>query len=396
MWEDFLNALANFKQNKIRSFLSLLGVIIGVTSVIVITTIGESATSNIRDSFGSSGLDLVRVNSGMKRRLRSSTLQFDEAFRQDLWDNVEHLSNIFYLNSLNGTLRFADTDVSSSLSVVEPGYLEANKVELLEGRLFSASDEVSGAQKIILGSEIASMLFSDGKGLGKRIIVDASGNRFGFEIIGILKEQTSGMETTNTSAYIPRGFYEKKIKPSPTANSIIVQVESQNYASLVASDIKTYVDTRTGIENSVMTMSMQSIIEQFDQVNGTMNLLLAGVAAISLLVGGIGIMNIMIVTVTERRKEIGIRKALGATPRAIKSQFLVESATITLLGGTIGIILGVVISFVATKNIGWSFALHWQACSISFVFSAFVGVFFGYNPASRAAKLDPVEALAAE
>ena len=99
MWEDFLNALANFKQNKIRSFLSLLGVIIGVTSVIVITTIGESATSNIRDSFGSSGLDLVRVNSGMKRRLRSSTLQFDEAFRQDLWDNVEHLSNIFYLNS---------------------------------------------------------------------------------------------------------------------------------------------------------------------------------------------------------------------------------------------------------------------------------------------------------
>lgn len=396
MWEDFLSALANFKQNKIRSFLSLLGVIIGVTSVIVITTIGESATANIRDSFGSSGLDLVRVNSGMMRRVRSNTLQFDENFREDLWNNIEHLTNIFYNNSLSGTLRFADTDVSASLSVVEPGYLEANNVSLVEGRLFSASDEVGGAQKIILGSEIAAMLFPDGKGVGRRIIVDASGDRFGFEIIGILKEQTSGMETTNNSAYIPRGFYAKKIKPFPTANSIIVQVESQNYASQVASEIKSYVDGRTGIENSVMTMSMQSIIEQFDQVNSTMNLLLAGVAAISLLVGGIGIMNIMIVTVTERRKEIGIRKALGATPTAIKTQFLIESATVTLLGGTIGIILGIIISFVATKILDWSFALQWKACIVSFIFSAFVGVFFGYNPASRAAKLNPVEALSSE
>jgi putative ABC transport system permease protein len=141
---------------------------------------------------------------------------------------------------------------------------------------------------------------------------------------------------------------------------------------------------------------MQSMIEQFDEVMGTVTMLLSGIAAISLLVGGVGIMNIMIVTVTERRKEIGIRKALGATPGAIRMQFLVESATITLFGGFLGIVIGLGLSYLVVYVMNWSFGIQWSSYFISFIFSAFVGVFFGLNPASRAAKLDPVEALASE
>lgn len=397
MIEDFLYAIKNFRLNKTRTFLSLLGVIIGVASVIVITTIGQSATANIKKSFGSSGLDMLRVEAGfMMRRNRNNTIQFDEAFRENLWNNIEELNKIFYVNSVNGTLRLNDIDVSCSCTAVETNYLQTNNLDLVEGRYFTVSENVTGAQKIILGSEIAKMLFPEGSAIGKRITLDASRILFGFEVVGVLKEQSSGLEMPNNSAYVPRGFYIKKIKPNPTAQKIIVQVSNQKYATQVAEKIESYVENLTGIEKPVNVMSMQSMIEQFDEVTGTVAMLLSGIAAISLLVGGIGIMNIMIVTVTERKKEIGIRKALGATPRAIKSQFLVESATITLVGGILGIIVGLLISVLATLIMKWSFAIQWNAVILAFVFSALVGVFFGYNPAARAAKLDPVDALSGE
>lgn len=397
MIEDFLYAIKNFRLNKTRTFLSLLGVIIGVASVIVITTIGQSATANIKKSFGSSGLDMLRVEAGfMMRRNRNNTIQFDEAFRENLWNNIEELNKIFYVNSVNGTLRLNDIDVSCSCTAVETNYLQTNNLDLVEGRYFTVSENVTGAQKIILGSEIAKMLFPEGSAIGKKITLDASRILFGFEVVGVLKEQSSGLEMPNNSAYVPRGFYIKKIKPNPTAQKIIVQVSNQKYATQVAEKIESYVENLTGIEKPVNVMSMQSMIEQFDEVTGTVAMLLSGIAAISLLVGGIGIMNIMIVTVTERKKEIGIRKALGATPRAIKSQFLVESATITLVGGILGIIVGLLISVLATLIMKWSFAIQWNAVILAFVFSALVGVFFGYNPAARAAKLDPVDALSGE
>jgi putative ABC transport system permease protein len=397
MFEDLLNALQNFRLNKTRTFLSLLGVIIGVASVIVITTLGQSATANIKETFGSSGLDQVQLSSGfMSRRSSSSSISFTESFRDDLWDNVPYLAHIYYNNTLSATLSYGDLSVSSNATAIEDGFLEMNNLELEYGSFFDVSDNVQGTQKVILGSEIAEALFPDGGAVGQVITLISSDVRFGFEVIGVLKEQTSGMTTTTTAVYIPRGFYSKKISPSPTASSVVLQVTSQDYASEVADIVEEYAYSLTGQENSIRVTSMQSMLEQYDEVTGTVSLLLSGIAAISLLVGGIGIMNIMIVTVTERRKEIGIRKALGATPAAIRGQFLVESATITLLGGFFGIILGLVISAVAVYVMNWTFAPQWNACVLAFLFSAFVGVFFGLNPAARAAKLDPVEALASE
>lgn len=395
MIEDFLNAFKNFKSNKTRTILSLLGVIIGVTSVIVITSMGQSSTKKIENTFGSSGLDVVSISQGFMRRRRDSvTLNFDETFRENLFDNVKDIKKVWYKNSLNGTVTYGETSSTVNISAVETGYLEMYNLELEKGNFFNVTDNQEGTQKIILNHDTAESFFSDEEPVGKIIKVVVGNVTFSFEVIGVLAEQTTGME--NGSAFIPRGFYSKKIAPNPTAANVMVQVTSASKATEVSTAIKEYCTSLTGTEYSVNVMSMQSMLEQMSKITGTISLLLSAIAAISLLVGGIGIMNIMIVTVTERKQEIGIRKALGASPRDIRQQFLVESASITLVGGILGIILGIIISLIVELIQKQDFTINMNACLISFLFSVFVGIFFGLNPALRAAKLDPVIALSGE
>lgn len=394
MFDDLLFALRNFRRNKIRSILSLLGIIIGVSSVIVITSLSAGATQSIKDSYASAGLDLVRVSAGFMQRGRNALVTFNDTFRENLFDAVSNIKTIQYINSVNTTLSRGDTTVSANATAIEQGYLEINGIQLASGSDFTVSNQVLGQQKMLIGSEIAEGLFEDENPVGQKVIVIIDNATFNFEIVGVLEESTGS--STNNAVFVPRGFYNKKIKPSATADSIIVQCVSQDVAATVADHIQQYITFVSGSEYVARVTSMQAMLEQFEEVNGTVSLILSGIAAISLLVGGIGIMNIMIVTVTERRREIGIRKALGASPNVIRTQFLIESALITVLGGIIGICLGIGISLLAAIIMGNAFAIPFTACLIAFVFSAGIGIFFGFSPASRAAKLDPVEALASE
>ncbi|MCR5614266.1 ABC transporter permease [Treponema sp.] len=392
MLEDFLNAIQNFKRNKTRSFLSLLGVIIGVCAVIVITSLGNSSTKQVQDTFGTSGLDIVSISSGFMRRNRDSVkLIFDEAFRKKLFEEVRDIKHVWYKNSFSSTLTYGTVSATTNCSAVEYGYLEMYNMALEDGEYFSVTDNEEGMQKIILGHDMAENLFPAGDAVGQNITVVVDKVTFGFKIIGVLKEQTVGMESG--TAFVPRGFYSKKVKPNPTADTVLVQATSSEKSTELVTTLTAYCKSLTGTE-SVRVNSMQTMLEQMSSITNTMSVLLAAVAAISLLVGGIGIMNIMIVTVTERRQEIGIRKALGANPRDICQQFLIESASITVIGGIIGVVLGVIISLACEYVRGMSMVISTKACVISFVFSVFVGIFFGLNPALRAAKLDPVEALA--
>lgn len=395
MIEDFINAFMNFKSNKTRTFLSLLGVIIGVASVIVISSMGASSTKEVEATFGSAGLDVVSISSGFKRKKRDSvTLVFDEAFREELFDNINDIKKVWYKNSQSATLTYGETSASISCSAVETGYLEMYNMKLESGNFFNVTDNEEGCQKIILNHDTAESFFPSGDAVGKKILVVVSKVSFSFEVIGVLADQTTGME--NSSAYIPRGFYSKKIKPNPSADTVMVQAVSAQKASELVTTITNFCTEKTGTEYSVNVTSMQSMLDQMSEITGTMSMMLSAIAAISLLVGGIGIMNIMIVTVTERRQEIGIRKALGASPGDIRQQFLIESASITLLGGIFGIFLGVIISLAVEYVQSQTFVISVNACLVSFVFSVLVGIFFGLNPASRAAKLDPVIALSGE
>nr|WP_318714732.1 ABC transporter permease [uncultured Treponema sp.] len=393
MLEDFLYALQGFKRNRTRTFLSLLGVIIGVAAVIVITSMGNSSTKQVEDTFGTSGLDVVSVSKGFMRRNRDSvTLVFDESFREDMFDNLSDIKKIWYKNNLSATLAYKDTSASSTCSAIEYGYLEMYNIELESGRYFNVTDNEEGMQRIILSHTMAENLFTDASSaVGQHIKVVADSVTFRFEVIGVTKDLSTGMETG--TAFIPRGFYAKKIKPNPNADTVLVQVSSAEKSTEMATAITEYCNSITGTE-SVRVMSMQTMLEQMSSITNTMSILLAAVAAISLLVGGIGIMNIMIVTVTERRQEIGIRKALGANPKDIIQQFLIESASITVIGGIIGVILGIILSLGVEYFRSMSYTVNFNACIIAFVFSVFVGIFFGLNPAIRASKLDPVDALA--
>lgn len=393
MLEDFLYALQGFKRNRTRTFLSLLGVIIGVAAVIVITSMGNSSTKQVEDTFGTSGLDVVSVSKGFMRRNRDSvTLVFDESFREDMFDNLSDIKKIWYKNNLSATLAYKDTSASSTCSAIEYGYLEMYNIELEAGRYFNVTDNEEGMQRIILSHTMSENLFTDASSaVGQHIKVVADSVTFRFEVIGVTKDLSSGMETG--TAFIPRGFYAKKIKPNPNADTVLVQVSSAEKSTEMATAITEYCNSITGTE-SVRVMSMQTMLEQMSSITNTMSILLAAVAAISLLVGGIGIMNIMIVTVTERRQEIGIRKALGANPKDIIQQFLIESASITVIGGIIGVILGIILSLGVEYFRSMSYTVNFNACIIAFVFSVFVGIFFGLNPAIRASKLDPVDALA--
>ena len=395
MFEDFLYAINNFKRSKTRTFLSLLGIIIGVASVIVITSMGAASTKKVESTFGTAGLDVVSISSGFMRRRRDAvTLSFDESFRQNMFDNVSGIKKIWYKNNLPSTLTYGETSSSISTSAIEYGYLEMYGMKLESGSFFTVTDDKEGMQKIILSHDTAQSFFPAGDAVGKKIILVASNVPFGFEIIGVLADQTTGME--NGSAYIPRGFYSKKIEPNPQASSVMVQAVSNQKASQLVDILEDYCRKESGTEGSVNVTSMQSMLEQMSEITNTMSIMLSAIAAISLLVGGIGIMNIMIVTVTERKNEIGIRKALGASPADIRQQFLVESASITLIGGILGIVLGILISLAVEYVQSNDFIINWGACLFAFVFSVFVGIFFGLNPASRAAKLDPVIALSGE
>ena len=395
MWEDFIYALQSFRRNKTRTFLSLLGVIIGVASVIVITSMGSSSTKQVSDTFGTSGLDCVSISQGFMRRRRDSvTLRFDETFRTNLFDNIRGIKKVWYKNSLNATLSYGETSGSVNCSAIETGYLEMYNMELESGEFFTVTDNQIGAQKIILNHDTAQTFFPAGDAVGKKIMLVSSNVTFGFKVIGVLKEQTTGME--NGAAFVPRGFYSKKIRPNPEAATVLVQAVSNEKAVELVDQITEYCTKLTGTEGSVNVMSMQSMLNQMSEITKTMSIMLSAIAAISLLVGGIGIMNIMIVTVTERKQEIGIRKALGASPADIRQQFLVESASITLIGGILGIIVGIGISLAVEYVQKQAYIINVEACIIAFVFSVFVGIFFGLNPASRAAKLDPVIALSGE
>ncbi len=387
--ENIKLAFNAMRGSKMRTVLSLLGIVIGVASVVAILTIGDSASKSITDSIAVGGLDMVTIfpSSGQ----RSSGI-FDEAFGDMLRSDVDGVGAVLPQNSSNARIRNGKESVSASVSGVLSTYGSTLNLEYAEGEFFSAIDNINRRQVVVLGSGIAADLFPGQEAVGQYVSLFRTQAK-SYLVVGVLESKDATFSLSyDRTVFIPYNTYSQRFIRTTSVGSYVVKI-AEGYETIEVSDrITEYLDNIVGTDGYSI-FSPASLAEMAEQITSTFSSFLALIAAISLLVGGIGIMNIMLVSVAERTKEIGVRKALGASPNVIRGQFLVEALTLTLLGGVLGIGLGSLLSLVVTNMLDWSLHLSYASFILAMGFSMFVGIFFGWYPAMKASRLDPIEAL---
>jgi putative ABC transport system permease protein len=266
-------------------------------------------------------------------------------------------------------------------------------LSLQEGRFFSSLEREQRGSVVVLGAEAANTLFPTSSPIGRRIRLYLSPMR-SFRVVGVLSSHADALGLSfDSSVYVPFDTYTRRVEPVTRVPRYAVGAQKGVDVIEMSRRVEDFFFGLTGRRTAIRLVSPSAAAETFKAVTSTLNAFLTVIAAISLVVGGIGIMNIMFVSVTERTKEIGIRKALGASPAVIRGQFLTEAVTLTLFGGVLGILLGTAMSFAGTWLLGWSFAPSPFAYPLALVFSSAIGIFFGLYPAIRASRLDPVQAL---
>ena len=390
--ENIKLALKSMFANKMRTFLSLLGIVIGVGSVVSILNLGESAKGSITASMQIGGIDMVNVTPlGSSRESE----MFDEEFSSNFAKNVEGIELVLPTVSSAANIRYGQEIVGASISGVTSDYFAGNNLERLDGVFFSAEDNITRRQVVVLGHDLAEDLFPAGGAVGNYISIFRNQAKK-YLVVGVLDEKDSTIGSSyNSVAFIPFNTYDQRFRSVQQVSSYILKVGANYSAVEVADDVEDYLLSLVS-SNDFYVYSPAQIVEMADEVTTIFTSFLAAIAAISLVVGGIGIMNIMLVSVIERTREIGVRKALGATPKTIRSQFLVEAITLTIFGGIIGIIFGGFVSYVIVNAVGWNLIFSWSAVVLALGFSTLVGVFFGWYPAMKASKLDPIAALSYE
>ena len=385
--ENLKLAFNSMFTNKMRTFLSLLGIVIGVGSVVTIMNLGESVKRSITDSMNIGGVDEITVIP------MGSNSVFSEEFAYTFQDNVYGIESVSAYVSTSATLRNGQETKSSQVYGVTSSYIDESS--LLYGETFSKANNLMREQVVILGYDLAEDLFPGGGAVGSYVSIYRSQAKQ-YRVIGVL-EDTSGSvgSNTNSNAYIPFNTFDERLKKVTAVSQYTIKVKEGFSATDVSSEVKSYLSS-VASSNDYYVSSAQELVDMTESVTGYLTTFLATIAAISLLVGGIGIMNIMLVTVVERTREIGIRKALGATPKTIRSQFMVEATVLSIFGGIIGIVFGVAVSYIISSAAGWNLYFSLWAILISIGFSSAVGIFFGWYPAAKAAALDPIEALSYE
>ena len=387
--ENIKLAFSSLTTNKLRTLLSLLGMMIGVAAVVTILSLGDSAANSITESIASGGLDTITL---YPTTGEATTKEFTEQFGTTLQNEVEGIASILPIDTASAVIRHEHESGSYTVMGVPSTYAKTNNYPLAIGSFFSALDNMNRQQVVVLGADVATELFPDGDAIGQVVSLYQTKAK-SYTVIGIMEAKDAGYTASyDTSVFIPYNTFVQRFSKPRVVSQYLIKI-AEGYDTLAVSDkITTYVDSIVG-NNGYRLFSPATLAQMSKEITGTFSAFLAAIAAISLLVGGIGIMNIMLVAVTERTREIGIRKALGASPRVIRRQFLTEAVTLTLLGGMIGIGLGTLLSVIITKAVGWTLNLSPTGYGISIGFSMAIGVFFGWYPAMKAANLNPIDAL---
>lgn len=397
--ESFLMAWESLIANKMRSILTMLGIIIGVAAVIALVSIGNGVKQDIQNSISSLGSNLLMVMPGAPRTpgVRPSAGSMKSLKVSD-YEAISKLDGVKAASPMtNGSyvVIYQNKNWTTSVSGVSYNYLDVNNWSMKSGRFLSEKNVQNRERVAVVGKTVVKNLFGDEDPVGAEIRV----KNIPFRIIGVLNSKGSGAmgNDQDDMVIIPYTTAMERVEGVDYLRMIYVTGKDENGIDRLQSDIENLLRVRHGIKDTNLDdfniQNMNSIMETMEETTGTLTLFLGAVAAISLVVGGIGIMNIMLVSVTERTREIGVRKALGATYSVIVTQFLIEAVVISLMGGIIGIILGIGSSKLIGMASGMSTVISVPTIVMSFAFSMAIGLIFGIYPARKAAKLNPIDAL---
>ena len=399
IWNAVLLALREIRRNLLRAILTTLGIVIGVGAVIAIVTLGNGVTEGVTTSIGSLGRNLITLQPGTRRGPGGGSSVGAEAFTADdvaaIKREVGNLRAVASLVMRSMTVVAGNQNYPTQVAGTDNAYMGARDWPLEAGRVFTDAEERSGRAVCILGQTVRKRLFGNQNPLGSEIRV----GQIPCQVIGMLvsKGQSTFGQDQDDIVVMPLRAVQRRAAGSDDIGTILISAERAEDVTKIKNDVTTLMRERRhlaeGTASDFRADDMAEIANIMQTTTGLLTAFLAAIAAISLLVGGIGIMNIMLVSVTERTREIGIRLAIGARERDVLIQFLVEAMTMSALGGLIGIGLGLGISAIAARFLEVPYVPSFIAALIAVIFAAAIGVAFGFFPARRAARLDPIEAL---
>lgn len=397
--ETARTAWRSLTSHPVRSLLTALGMIIGVMAVISVLSIGEGAKASVENRIRALGSNLLSVRPARNRggpvvNSTAPTLVRSDA---DAIAEIEGVTSVSAESAGSAQVKFRENNMSATIYGVTHQYLDIRNLDVAQGIGFSEVDDTERRRFAVIGSEVASTLFENLSPVGERIQVQGQG----FTVIGVLEAKGDvGFSSPDEYVIVPLSVHEGSLFGSDTIPSISVQIASEDVSDQVQARVEDLLRLRhrirQGADDDFEVRSQSETLETMGEVTGTFTTLLGAVAAVSLVVGGIGIMNIMLVSVRERTREIGVRLAVGAQRRDILLQFLVEAVVVSIFGGAMGIGLGWISSIVIARVSGWEAIVPSYAYVLSLSVSVGIGLVFGVGPARRASRMDPVEALRQE
>jgi putative ABC transport system permease protein len=397
LWNALLLALREIRRNVLRSFLTVLGIVIGVAAVIVMVTIGSGATVQVTEQIASLGSNLLMVTPGQRMGMgqRSAAPPFDADDVEAIVNGISGLAAVAPVSRSSATVVAGNANWTTGIIGTDNAYFTASNWTLAAGRAFSAHELRVGQAVCILGETVRRELFGSQNPIGASIRV----RKMSCSVVGLLaaKGQSAMGSDQDSVVVMPLRTFQRRIAGNRDIGLIEVSVRDGVSTERVEARLTELLRQRRHIaateDDDFSVLDMKEISTMLSGTTRVLTLLLSAVAAVSLLVGGIGIMNIMLVSVTERTREIGIRLAIGALEREVLLQFLVEAVALSSLGGILGIALAISGSLALASAMQVPFVLEGGIIAIAFAFSALVGVIFGYFPARKAASLDPIDAL---
>ena len=384
--DSIIMSWSNIVNNKMRSFLTILGIIIGVASIIALITIVQGATDEVTNQISALGADKITIQTPgtpLKQGLNESDLE-----------NLKKIENIKGLSpTVAGKTSIMANDIAKTAINVEGKnevYFKVDDNLIKHGRGFNLLDLEENTRVAIIGKDINEDLFLGIDPIGKDILI----NGFTFKIVGVLGSSSDfSFASTNETVLIPYTT-ATKVLGNKNINNVDVYMEDSSKSDATIDDLKQALNGAFNYkDNAYFIFNMEDVIDTIGDITGMLSLLLVGIASISLVVGGIGIMNMMLVSVTERTSEIGLRKALGAEPQSIQLQFLIESIFLSVFGGVLGLGLGGLIAYIASTLIGFKLTMSLFTIILAIGFSGLIGIVFGFMPARKASRLNPIDAL---